>query len=284
MVPNNYPTPPKPIFDVSAGIWDVVRERFKRWGFVAVSIAIVWVVGFWLIVWYYRLPMSVETIGVFLFPFLAFVGAVWEMVDMQVRQSFWKQFAARKGWSFEPWSRTSLEFGAMFREGEGREISNVVSGPRSVRIFTYTFYKKRFGEKNSRTYNYTVFAFKFNGHFPHIYLDRIGNPYTIKVGKQISVPVEFKEKFRLSAPEGYEIEALQIFTPELLAFILDSSLKHDVELVNQELLLYVPGKIDNLDELEKEFSEALTMANKFAPVLDSIQFQRIGDKPYVLKQ
>jgi|SRR3989344_1933595 len=276
-----------PVTSVSGQINSLLVESLNRWKWHIIFAVLGWTAIFWLLWRYDLITVYDRMYEIFFAPliFAAVIFGVW--IERQARQSFWKQFAARKGWSYEPWSRTSLELGAMFREGEGREISNVVSGPsdgRSVRIFTYTFYKKRFGEKNSRTYNYTVFAFKFKGHFPHIYLDRIGNPYTIKVGKQISVPVEFKEKFRLSAPEGYEIEALQIFTPELLAFILDSSLKHDVELVNQELLLYVPGKIDNLDELEKEFSEALTMANKFAPVLDSIQFQRIGDKPYVLKQ
>lgn len=205
-------------------------------------------------------------------------------VQGQVRTLFWKHFALLNGWQYKSDSELSAEQqGIMFRQGDNRNISNCIKGVidnRRFRIFSYNF--STGSGKNKRTYSYTVFAFKFNGTFPHIYLNNKVNFYGIKVGESIPLPTEFEKSFSLSTPKEYEIEALEIFTPDVLASLLDNKFGHDVEFVNQEMLIFFEGQISNSEQLDKEFRRALDLEDLLDEKLDRFKTETIGDMPTLL--
>lgn len=204
-------------------------------------------------------------------------------VQGQIRTLFWRQFAELNGWKYEDYGDPEQESGIMFRQGHSRHISYCVEGTvdeRHFRIFSYNF---TIGSgQNKEGYYYTVFAFKFNGSFPHIYLNNRNNSYNIKIGETIPLSGEFERTFSLSSPKKYEIESLEIFTPELLVNLLDNNFSHDVELVNQEVLIFTEGQINNFEKLEKEFNRALQLEDLFDEKLDKFKFQPIGDMPHSL--
>lgn len=132
-------------------------------------------------------------------------------------------------------------------------------------------------------YPYVVFAFKFDGSFPHIYLNNKHNSYSVSTGENIPLPLEFGNKFLLSAPRKYEIEALQIFTPDVLVKILDNSLTYEIEFVGQEVLMFADGVINDFEKLEKDFNMALQLEDLLDEKLDRVKFNKIGTMPHTLK-
>lgn len=232
------------------------------------------------------------------------------------RESFWVRFAEINGWNYHNFGKSntslnssfSVSFPAyelftllalkirtmksrgffkgesvMMQQGMDRQIFHQISGVidgRNFKIFTYHF-STGIGEHRELHF-YTVFVFKFNGHFPHLYLNNKHNHYNVYVGENVPLPAEFSKQFTLSVPRKYEIEALEIFTPDVLEVILDGGFAHDIELVDQELLFFSEGIIDDVEKLEKEFTLALALEDILDEKLDRMKFEKIGDMPSVL--
>lgn len=57
-------------------------------------------------------------------------------------------------------------------------------------------------------------------------------------GQRLSLEGDFSRTFTLYCPEGYERDTLYIFTPDLMALLLDLAADCEVELVDGYLLLY----------------------------------------------
>lgn len=177
-----------------------------------------------------------------------------------------------------------IESGIMFKQGGDRSIDHCIEGSvegRKFRMFNYTFGVGS-GE-SKKVYAYTVFAFKFDGHFPHFYLNNLHNSYSIKTGEHVSLPPEFEKQFSLSAPRRHEIEALEIFTPDVLSKLLDMKLVHDIEFVDQEMVIFADGVVYNFEKLEKEFNMAIELENLLSKKLDRFKFEKIGDMSHNLK-
>lgn len=238
----------------------------------------------------------------------------------KTRSTFWKQVAEVNGWQYKKSSdpvhvfqsairslllRNSsdatvkikimskqerngsdfdIESGIMFKQGNGRMVNHYIDGViegRQFRIFNYTFGVG--SGRSKKIYKYTVFAFRFDGRFPHIYLNNIHNSYSIKTGEQVKLPSEFEKQFILSAPRKYEIEALEIFTPDVLSKLLDMKLVHDIEFVEQEMIIFADGVVSDFEKLEKEFNMAIELENLLDKKLDRFKFEKIGDMSHNLK-
>ncbi|MEK7519619.1 MAG: hypothetical protein AAB581_00015 [Patescibacteria group bacterium] len=259
------------ITDIRREVWNAIIASPKFWGLAALALVLTMGLGSW-----------VGWSDVVFAPFLIVVFYVVSVYN-KARTSFWKQFADVNGWRYTHHSDPSQESGIMFRQGKGRSISHCIEGnaeDRKFRIFNYEF---SIGSgRNKHTYYYTVFAFLFLGRFPHVYLNRTQNAYGVSVGEHISLPAEFEKKFVLSAPREYEIEALEMFTPAVLAKLLDNDFPHDIEFVNQEMLIFSAGRVQNFGQLEKEFKRALELEDILDEKLDRFKFQPIGDRPHIL--
>jgi hypothetical protein len=215
-----------------------------------------------------------------LVPPFFFLQDYWH-IEVEARRLFWFHFAQSRKWSYHFMGDPDAERAVFFRQGDRREMSNLVEGSfegKPFRIFEFSITFD--SDKSKRTYTHTVFEFKFSGQFPHLYLDRKGNLYGVSVGERIPLLHQFAKFFHLFGPSQYEIEALQIFTPDVLERILKMGLMHDIELVEQELLIFMEGEIKNLEHLESEYTRAITLYRLFAPKLDKFKFTPIGSLPH----
>lgn len=260
-----------------------IREQLGWWRWVIVGFSCIWIAAvFWV---YIKYDIDIDWFGwIGILPFVL-IGMYIEAVRRQVREQYWQQFAVARGMTYRYKGDPAAEAAVMFRQGHGRKINHLLTGTyngRVMRIFNYQF---TIGyDRDRRTYTYTVFGLTLKGQFPHLYLNKLRNGFGTKIGEVIPLPAEFEKEFRLSAPKEYEIEALQVFTPDLLAHLLDVQLDYDIELVNQELLIFVTGQLDTLQDLEREFSGAGAIADRFAAVLDKIRFTAIRDHAHTLTQ
>ncbi len=88
-------------------------------------------------------------------------------------------------------------------------------------------------------------------HVPQMALDSIKHR-SIRLGSYfqdrqvVGLEGDFSKYFTLYVPQGYERDALYIFTPDLMALLIDETDIFDIEITNGSLLLY--GKRFNLKD------------------------------------
>jgi hypothetical protein len=251
---------------------------------------------FWLIVviafpalidWSLYILFGGEAGGLFIIPWLLPIF-FYAVVSDRVRTRFWKDVATSKGWQYTGTvSALIAEEEALFlNQGHDRVMQNEIVGRYNelpARVFES---KYETGEgKNRQIHKLTAYAFKFTGTFPHCYLNRRddGHNYAPAGASKIPLPQAFEEVFQLYVPQKYEIEALEIFTPDVLQHLLDTNWPHDIEFVDGELIVFRKGWLLELSTFESEFDQAAQLATSFAKDLDTAQFTKIGSLPYLLK-
>ena len=98
-------------------------------------------------------------------------------------------------------------------------------------------------------------AIELPEHVPNIVLDASSNqvlglssvPLPPQRSQRLSLEGDFDRTFSLSAPGGYEADALYLFTPDVMANFVDGASAFDVELVDNWAILSTPGPFDRLD-------------------------------------
>ncbi|RJQ31328.1 hypothetical protein C4572_02770 [Candidatus Parcubacteria bacterium] len=254
--------------------WNTVKVKWYFWLLIVVSVISVTSLFFLRVV---KNDLINYAGMIPVFGAVAYVASV----NKKVRTAFWKNLAELNGWNYKSADDPKREIGIMFRQGHDQKIYHVIEGEiegRQFKVFNYHF---TIGSgKHRQTFFYTVFVFKFNGTFPHIYLNNKANHYDIWVNEKLPVPSEFGKIFSLSAKRGYEIEALEIFTPEVLSKILDGKHTSDIEFVDQRMIIFTDKKIDNIRDLETRIKQALELEDLLDDKLDKFKFHEIGDRPY----
>ncbi len=268
------------INDINKDGYRLFRQKVGIWFWVIIAVGVLIDTGMLVLMWHVIQSGSEDSLEGLLFLFALpwiVLGLIAAGVTAHARQSFWKQYALEKGWTYGRSSGVKDERGLMFREGHSRFATNVVTGTFAelpVRFFEYMFTVG--SGKSSRTYTYTVFEFRFTGSFPHVYLNYKQDQYGVYPGKELHLPEGLRQKFHLYAPEQYEIEALQIFTPDVLALIQDLDWQYDLELVDQELIIYKKGHVNTRGELEMEFGKAAALVAKLRPTLERMTLHTVG--------
>lgn len=259
------------------------EKKYKR----TLKTYAIWAVAFNFLTLMVMLNSHMDTafVGIVSFAPWLILFALYKRKEDEARAIFWQKFAEKRAWNYAAVGDITLEKAKMFLQGNDTNIiKNYITGKienRPIRIFEYEIVIKYHEDPDSR-YPYTVFAFRFNGHFPHIFLNYRDDNYNIHFSNKLPVPLEFEKDFHIFAPQKYEIEALAIFTPDLFHFILEENWSCDIELIDQELIIFRPGYIKNSAELEKEFGKALALVEKIAPSLDKARFEKIGDYAHTL--
>lgn len=180
------------------------------------------------------------------------------------------------------------EKAVIFKQGNERGVMGeiIYKEPtgETVRFLRYFF--STGSDKSKQTYWYQILGIKFSGFFPHMYLNYRKNKYGVSIGQPLSLPTEFEESFTLSIPKGYHLEALQVFTPDILAAILDLPFKCDIEFIDDEVLFVLEGAEDvfkDWDLLEKEVAGAKYVVSLLKPKLERINWAPVGDLSYHLQ-
>ncbi|UOE44698.1 hypothetical protein [Agromyces larvae] len=105
--------------------------------------------------------------------------------------------------------------------------------------------------KERTTTMWTYLAFELDAPLPHIVLDGAKNggflaslPTALAGNRRLSLEGDFDRSFRLWLPEGYERDALYIFTPDLMALLVDDASAYDIEIIDDWMILFRWGGAD----------------------------------------
>lgn len=164
------------------------------------------------------------------------------------------RFASANGMTYEDQVRNPPLPGMIFHLGGSRQANQLVRGhtPRFVEFGNYQYTVK--SGKNSTTYRWGYVAVKLDVPLPNIVLDALGNngfgsnlPASFRKDQRLSLEGDFDRYFTLYCPEGYEQDALYLFTPDIMARFIDNAAQLDVEIVDDWLFLYTKREASTLD-------------------------------------
>lgn len=262
------------------------RLQFKRI-FTALIVAeavitAIGIAGFLVMSHYLVVSELFITAVLFLWTFLTIsIFATFALRAEERETLFWKVVAEERGYAYERkphFQNVSL----VFREGRGRFAKHGLIGTVENQGFRFFQYSYVVGSgKSSRTYSYSVFEVTFSGSFPHIYLNNEHNRdlsgFKEAFLNRIGLPAAFDAKFRLYGPKGYEIEVLEVLTPDVLALLMDEGWEHDTEIVDSKLYMFCERQVRTRAELDTELKRLSAATSLLAPRLNRLKLTPIGN-------
>ena len=229
------------IEDVGASTWTFARTRYRGWLFGLLASTVVYEA--WVVYWvassgmYNNIWLALLPIGVF--------AAFYAFVRGKVQSEFMEQFARAEGYSYAKDGPLEGRDEFIFSIGHSRAASNFLSGQDHDLPLNLFNYRYTVGQgKEAHTYEFTVYEIEF----PNVLLamtllekwrnfgDALFTPFTGK--NTLSLEGDFGKYFTLKVAKGLEVEALQIFTPDLMIKLRDQWKNFSLEFVNRHLYIY----------------------------------------------
>jgi len=157
------------------------------------------------------------------------------------------RFATANGLVFSPVDANPQYPGAIFSSGSSRAAIDHLRSA-SERFLDYGNYRYVTSNgKSSTTHNWGFMALQLDRSLPHMVLDSKANnglfggsnlPATFSKDQVLSLEGNFNEFFTLYCPKQYERDALYVFTPDLMALLIDNVAPYDVEIVDRWMFVY----------------------------------------------
>ncbi|WP_460740624.1 hypothetical protein [Microbacterium neimengense] len=166
-------------------------------------------------------------------------------------------FAEANGFTYEPYAPAPPLPGMIFtRPGQSSAFVTDILRRRQGYALEIGNHTCTTGSgRSTSTYRWGYAAMRLPVALPHIVLDAHGNnaigrprlPIAFAKDQRLSLEGDFDRFFTLYCPEGYETDALYLFSPDTMAVFVDEAARLDVELVDDYLFLYFPGQLATLD-------------------------------------
>ena len=218
------------------------------------------------------------------------------------RGSVWEQwlrldrFARANGMSFTPASGPPAYPGEIFNLGRDQTVlSHLISGGEAGggagggRFLDLGNYRYTTGSgKSQSTHDWGFLAMALDRRMPNIVLDSKSNnslfgsnlPAVLDRSQILHLEGDFDRYFTLYCPQEYEQDALYIFTPDLMALLIDEAAPFDVELVDQWMFVYSSRPFEMTDPavLQRLFTIADTVGAKALDQTEHYADDRVGDR------
>lgn len=195
------------------------------------------------------------------------------------------QFAAANGLQFRSSSQGPNYPGMIFTLGDSRLVTNHLNSTTG-RYFDLGSYQYSTGSGKSRsTHVWGFLALKLDRELPNMVLDSKANnslfgtdlPITLKRDQILSLEGDFDKHFTLYCPQEYEQDALYVFTPDLMALLIDDAGTYDVEIVDDWMFLYSPHQLPALSQATYAhlFTIIQTVGNKTVSQTENYHDDRV---------
>lgn len=198
---------------------------------------------------------------------LAAVGFGWYALGVSRRVKI-AAFAWQNGWAYADSLEHTRRPGAPFaRVLRGRERAVVACDDQRMPFELGMHHSIARGDQRATVQRpFAFIELPLPSAVPHIVLANRTRSIipTLGLGRgaaRMELEGEFARVFRLIVPEGYQQDALYIFTPDLMARMLDLGSGAEIELVSDRLYAYLPART-RFDRAET-MAAALVLAEEF---------------------
>lgn len=193
----------------------------------------------------------------------------------KVVKDYFISFAKTNGFDFKESLSVKSFKGKLFNTGHSRVAKNVVSGLFKDHPTRFFHYRYTIGSgKHKKTFNFTVWEISFEKtDFPYILLRsktmrRFGS--LKKNERELSLRDDLSKHFRLYVTEGYEVEALQIFTPEFVNVLSKKGPNFSIEFAGNSLYIYDDVIVGNNKQLKEIYEVAKEVFVSAGPLLNRL--------------
>jgi hypothetical protein len=223
----------------------------------------------------------VAVIGLTVYRYLVASSGRWEKLLRKAR------FAAHNSLTYLPGQKGINYPGIIFGRGSDRRSTDnyLSTGDQRFDIGNYQYTTG--SDKNKTTHTWGYLAFQLERRLPHMVLDARKNnqllasnlPASFRRDQRLSLEGDFDRHFTLYCPRAYERDALYVFTPDLMALLIDESSSFDVEIVDDWMFVYSsePFRLDDAATVSRLFRIINTVGAKARRQTDRYADERIGD-------
>lgn len=168
-----------------------------------------------------------------------------------------QNFAKSNGWTYQYTVNNAQTQGVIFTAGRDRSFHHIVSAPEfQVGQFKFTTGSGR--SETVHSYGYIALSLKQN--LPNMLLDSKSNnlkvfgadisnlPVTMQGSQKISLEGDFDKYYTLYAPKDYDRDVRYVFTPDLMQALINESESIDIEVIDNQMLVYLSR--DNIGTVE----------------------------------
>lgn len=210
-------------------------------------------------------------------------GGRWEGLLRRTR------FAAANGLQYVHKTTAPNYPGAIFNHGSARFAFGNYRRPSKPELDIGSYRYTTGSGKNKTTHTWGYVALRLPRKLPHMLLDAKGNnglfgtsnlPSAFSRQQILSLEGDFDRYFTLYCPRQYERDALYVFTPDLMALLIDESAAFDMEIVENWMFLYRKGGLDTAHPatLQRVFRIIDTVGAKAQRRTERYADERIGDR------
>jgi hypothetical protein len=198
-------------------------------------------------------------------------------------KDFLKHFASHMGYEYNSSGDMSSVEGHIFQYGSNPEIEKIVSGEffgKDTRLFIF---KTTVGSgKHKHEEFYSILEITFDALLPEIILNNkksvFGFGFTLASldnERKLVLEGDFYKYFNLYVAKEYELEAMQIFTPEVMQIFIDKAGKISAEMYKNKVYLYFPGIITKKEQMVTIYGLAkeiiLQLSHVFFRIKDDVE-------------
>ncbi len=251
-----------PIKSVGEDAWAYVREHWWIPAVTGVVVVLGLVFGSFL-----QIPQ-------FFFIAIAVAFAMGAYAYTQARARFMHQIADALGFTYEATGSMDAVAGDLFGFGHGQAITNVLSGVHGdlpLRIYNY---QTTVGSgKNSHTYPYTVFEVTYTYDLPHLLMLVKENFFSLNAqgyisfsdGAELKLEGDFGKSFTVYAQTHLELEALEVFTPDVMLQLAERAKKTSFESRDHKLYVFEDKTFSTKEDLSAMYDVALLLMSILTP-------------------
>lgn len=143
--------------------------------------------------------------------------------------------------------------GLIFSLGSARRTFHTVHRSAAPTLDIGSYQYTTGSGRNTRTHTWGYLAMRLERRLPHMLLDARGNnsilggstfPVAFRRDQRLSLEGDFDKYFTLYCPSEYARDALYVFTPDLMASLIEESSAYDLEIVDDWMFLYSRSAID----------------------------------------
>ena len=222
-------------------------------------------------------PNVLKALGI---PIVIF-GIGFASIYNKAREAFFKQFAAKNNYSYVEKGDVSTVISRHLEViGHSQYLTDIISGTYNnfpLRLFNFNA-TIGYG-KNSYRVDFTVFEMQFVGDVLDIIIDRAQKSFFNSEGQvssysgmhTLSLEGDFDKHFKVLIPDGYQIEALEILTPDVMQELIDNASKFSFEFKSNKLYIFAEEEITKRIDLETMYDFSKTITTKLMPVLATLK-------------
>ena len=208
------------------------------------------------------------------FPLLWFVVG-YSYARGKILKEFMRQFALANGFEYFEKHIIDME-GALFNKGHSKEASNMIYGRYNNHRMRFFNYKFSIGQgKHKPTYYHTVCEITLPGIAPNILVEskKFFDFNSFKKPHQKEMPLEsgFQSYFETYAPEDFDIETFELFTPEVMTALIDMAEGYDFEFIENKLYIFRQKITTKRVELDSLFHLVQYLITTLGPRLIRLQ-------------